>query len=78
MVRASSGFVFAIAILLGLLAAVGWLAWASLATSGESIAPDEYVALAFGAFSAVLVGTGLIALVFYSNGAGYDEPPRFR
>jgi hypothetical protein len=63
-VRAGSGFVLAIVILLGLVAAVGWLAWVGLAASGESIAPGEYVALAFGAFSAVFVGTGLIALIF--------------
>jgi hypothetical protein len=76
-VRVSGGFILAIAVLLGLLAAVGWLAWAGLAASGEPIASDEYVTLAFGALSAMLVGTGLITLVFYSSGAGYDEPPRF-
>lgn len=75
--RASGGLILAIVILLGLLAAVGWLAWAGLAASGEPIASDECVTLALGALSAVLVGIGLITLVFYSSGAGYDEPPRF-
>lgn len=51
-VRAVSGFVLATVNLMGLVAAVGWLAWAGLAASGESIAPGEYIALAFGAFSA--------------------------
>lgn len=75
--RVSSGFMLAIAVFLGFLAAVGWFALTGLAASGESVSLDEYVALAFGALSAMLVGTGLITLVFYSSGAGYDEPPRF-
>jgi hypothetical protein len=31
--------------------------------------------MAFGSFIAVLVGGGLMALVFYSSRKGYDEPP---
>lgn len=75
--RVSSGLMLAIAVFLGFLAAVGWFALTGLAASGEPVSLDEYVALAFGALSAMLVGTGLITLVFYSSGAGYDEPPRF-
>ena len=32
-------------------------------------------ALAFGAFLSILVGGGLMALIFYSSRKGYDEPP---
>ena len=64
-------------ILLGLLAAVGWFAWAGIAAPGEPMPTEGYVALAFGAFTAVLVGMGLMTLIFYSSRSGYDEPPRF-
>jgi hypothetical protein len=64
-------------ILLGLLAAVGWFAWAGIAAPGEPMPTEGYVALALGAFTAVLVGMGLMTLIFYSSHSGYDEPPRF-
>jgi len=38
---------------------------------------DFYVALLIGALAAVLIGMGLMALVFYSSRRGYDEPPHF-
>ena len=76
--RASAGFLLALAVLFGLLAATGRLETAGLAASGKPVVFDDYLVLAFGVLSAMLVGTGLITLVFYSSGAGYDEPPRFR
>jgi hypothetical protein len=35
-----------------------------------------WVALAAGAFFSILVGAGLMALIFYSSRSGYDEPGR--
>ena len=34
-----------------------------------------YVAMILGIIFSLLVGCGLMALVFYSNRRGYDEPP---
>jgi len=52
-------------------------AWAGLVEPGEPMPSEGYVALALGALVAVLVGIGLMGLVFYSNRRGYDEPPHF-
>jgi len=73
----SIGTFLVIAVLLGLLAAVGWFAFAGITAPGESMPSEGYVALALGALTAVLVGIGLMTLVFfYSSRRGYDEPPR--
>jgi hypothetical protein len=71
------GTILIVTILLGLLAAVALFAWAGLAEPGEPMPSEGYVALALGALAAVLVGIGLMGLVFYSNRRGYDEPPHF-
>ena len=34
-----------------------------------------YVAMILGIIFSLVVGCGLMALVFYSNRRGYDEPP---
>lgn len=65
-------------VLLGLLAAVAWFAWAGIAGPGQPMPTEGYVALVFGAFAAVLVGVGLMTLLFYSSRRGYDEPPHLR
>ncbi|SCB27540.1 hypothetical protein GA0061099_100440 [Bradyrhizobium yuanmingense] len=55
-------------------AAMAWLGWES--------APDTdvpgvgYVTLAIGVGFSLVVGAGLMALVFYSSRSGYDEPAR--
>ncbi len=36
-----------------------------------------YVAMGLGIFFSLVVGIGLMALIFYSDRAGYDEPTRF-
>jgi hypothetical protein len=66
-----------IAILLGLLACAVVLAvfgWSS--ASQVDVPVIGYVAMAIGVLFSLLVGIGLMALVFYSSRAGYDEPPR--
>jgi ABC-type Mn2+/Zn2+ transport system permease subunit len=35
-----------------------------------------YVAMAIGVVFSVLLGVGLMVLVFYSSRAGYDEPAK--
>lgn len=68
-----------LAALLAMLAAVIWLAvsgWSSAA--GTDVPAAGYIALAFGVVVSMVVGVGLMALVFYSSRAGYDEPARLR
>jgi hypothetical protein len=60
--------------LLALLAASVWFAyyvWAS--DEGPPIPTMGYVAMALGILFSLVVGCGLMALVFYSSRHGYDE-----
>lgn len=68
----------AVVILLALLAAAVWLAvQASLRFQGGALPGTGVTALALGVGFSLVVGIGLMALVFYSSRKGYDEPPRF-
>ena len=60
--------------LFGLLGLAIWFAgtaWVHL--GGDAIPPYGYVAIAGGVLFSLLVGGGLMALVFYSNRHGYDD-----
>ncbi len=60
--------------LLALLALSVWFAtaaWEHLA--GDAIPLYGYVAIAGGVFFSLLLGGGLMALVFYSSRHGYDD-----
>ncbi|MCP3395486.1 hypothetical protein NLM27_43100 [Bradyrhizobium sp. CCGB12] len=64
----------ALLILLGL-AAFG-IAWAWSATNGvDDAAMDEngWIALGLGSFFSLIIGCGLMALMFFSSRRGYDE-----
>lgn len=64
-----------LAILLMLLAGTAvlvYLGWTEAA--GTDVPASGYVALALGVVASLAVGFGLMALVFYSSRAGYDEP----
>ncbi len=66
-----------VAILLGLLIWTSILAgrgWSSAV--GTDVPLAGYVAMALGVMFSLLVGVGLMALVFYSSRAGYDEPAK--
>lgn len=61
--------------LVAILAASGWYAakaWISV--SGPPMPAVGYIAMALGVFFSVVVGCGLMALLFYSNRHGYDDP----
>jgi len=63
--------------LLALLAYAVWYAarsWTAL--EGPDMPVGLYVAMGLGIFFSILVGCGLMALVFYSSRHGYDEPHR--
>ncbi|MGV7214413.1 hypothetical protein [Bradyrhizobium sp. UFLA05-112] len=67
-----------IIILLAMLAGVGYFAYSALSADGEPIPTEGYIALALGAGFSVIVGVGLMALLFFSSRRGYDEPPHFK
>ncbi|MCP3402100.1 MULTISPECIES: hypothetical protein [unclassified Bradyrhizobium] len=66
--------VAALLVMLGL-AAFG-IAWAWDATNGvDDVAMDEHgwIALGLGSFFSLLIGCGLMTLMFFSSRRGYDE-----
>jgi hypothetical protein len=65
-------------VLLSLLVATGvivYLGW--ILVSGADVPTSGYVAMALGVIFSLVVGFGLMALLFYSSRKGYDEPPVF-
>ena len=63
--------------LFAILAVAGWFAagaWTRV--SGPAMPATGYVAMALGVIFSLVVGCGLMALLFYSNRHGYDEPYR--
>lgn len=69
---------FLVILLLLLLASVGYFVYAAMTVEGEPIPTEGYVALALGVGFSVIVGVGLMALVFFSSRRGYDEPPHYK
>jgi hypothetical protein len=68
------GITALVVVLFALLGASLWWAF-GLWTSLEDVDMPAgiYIAMIFGIVFSLLVGVGLMALVFYSNRAGYDE-----
>ena len=68
-----------IAALVAILGGAIWMMVSSLRSfSGESMPTSGVVAMWAGIILSVVVGVGLMALVFYSNRKGHDEPPEFK
>jgi heme/copper-type cytochrome/quinol oxidase subunit 2 len=71
---AKLGLITLVVVLLGLLAASLWLAahtW--IATAASPMPASAYVFMGLGVVLSLVVGCGLMALVFYSSRAGYDD-----
>ena len=71
------GIVAIAAPLFAILGAAMWFAartWLSL--GGPPMPPAGYIAMTLGIVFSVVIGCGLMALVFYSSRHGYDEPPQ--
>jgi hypothetical protein len=63
-----------VVVLLGLLAASVWFASQSwLSVDGPPMPTQGYIAMTLGVVFSVVIGCGLMALVFYSNRYGYDD-----
>jgi hypothetical protein len=59
-----------------LLAAAGWYGYQGLTVDPDvPISKHGYIAMGLGFVFTLAVGIGLMALLFYSSRAGYDEPP---
>jgi hypothetical protein len=66
-----------VAVLLAFLAIAGWFAYEGWQLYGDvPMSAHAYSALALGIVLSLLLGIGLMALVFYSHRKGYDEPPQ--
>jgi hypothetical protein len=71
------GMVAIVVPLLAILAAAAWMAvgaWTSV--GGPPMPAAGYVAMTLGIVFSLVVGCGLMALLFYSSRHGYDEPFR--
>jgi hypothetical protein len=66
----------AVPLLVMLVAAIWYASQAWTALSGPPLPATGYVAMTLGIVFSLVVGCGLMALVFYSNRHGYDEPYR--
>jgi hypothetical protein len=63
--------------LFAILAASIWFAaGAWISVSGPPMPAAGYVAMTLGIVFSLIVGCGLMALLFYSSRHGYDEPHR--
>jgi hypothetical protein len=62
--------------LLGLLALTLWVAHAQWIRVIVSVPAWGWALMAFGGGLSVVVGGGLMALIFYSSRMGYDDPPK--
>jgi hypothetical protein len=68
------GLVAMLAVLFAILIAAGWYASrAWIAVSGPPMPVAGYVAMTLGIVFSLIVGCGLMALVFYSSRHGYDD-----
>ncbi len=61
--------------LLGLLALALWVAYRQWILFDTDVPAWVWIATVFGVAVSILVGGGLMALIFYSSRMGYDEPP---
>jgi hypothetical protein len=62
--------------LLGLLGLALWVAYRQWILVDVEVPAWAWFAMGFGALLSILVGGGLMALIFYSSRKGYDEPPQ--
>ena len=64
-----------VAVLSAILVAAGIIGYLGWTRTDSSVPLSGYVAMAIGVIFSLVVGVGLMALIFYSSRKGYDEPP---
>ena len=68
------GQIFLIAAMLGMLGLAGFgIAWAWNGTREVAMDENGWIALGLGSFFSLVIGCGLMALMFFSSRHGYDE-----
>ena len=75
MLRRHLGTVFIAVALLGLLGLAIWVMIAVWTSTDAKMSGHGWAALTLGVLFSCVVGFGLMALMFFSNRRGYDEPP---
>jgi len=70
--------VFLVLVLLALLAATLWWALYAWNSVDVEMSIHGYIAMILGIVFSLVIGCGLMALMFYSSRHGYDEPPDLR
>lgn len=60
-------------LILFLIASIGFAYYAWISDEGPPLPTTGYVAMGLGIVFSLVVGIGLMALVFYSHRHGYDE-----
>ncbi|MGC1351407.1 MAG: hypothetical protein WA858_16765 [Xanthobacteraceae bacterium] len=69
------GTIAMVVVLIAILAAALWYAASAwFAIAGPPMPAVGYVAMTLGIVVSLVVGVGLMALLFYSSRHGYDEP----
>ena len=56
--------------------AIGWAVYVTQAIGGMPL--SGWLAMILGIVFTVVIGVGLMALVFYSSRKGHDDPPRWQ
>jgi hypothetical protein len=75
MKRLNLGTIALVVPLFLILGAAGWYAaGAWVAVDGPPMPATGYIAMGLGVVFSLIVGCGLMALLFYSNRHGYDDP----
>jgi hypothetical protein len=71
------GIIALVVALLVILLAAGWFAaQAWISVEGPPMPANGYIAMTLGIVFSLVIGFGLMGLVFYSSRHGYDEPHR--
>ncbi|MGH6715217.1 MAG: hypothetical protein ACREDC_03395 [Bradyrhizobium sp.] len=73
----SIGMGTVITVLSAFLIAAGVVSYLIWTTSDTSMPTSGYLAMTLGVIFSLVVGVGLMVLIFYSNRKGYDEPVVF-
>jgi heme/copper-type cytochrome/quinol oxidase subunit 2 len=61
-----------------MLLGAGAFMYQGMVSGGDETLPGHfYIAMTLGVVFSIIVGVGLMALIFFSNRKGYDEPPTF-
>jgi hypothetical protein len=72
-----AGTIAVLVALLAILAGAAAYAYLGLTAPGEPMPTQGWIALTLGVAFSLIVGIGLMALVFYSSRHGYDEASQF-